>query len=45
MKTAVCVVCGCEMKFDQKKGWVDIEGNMYKTVDGNYDHCHRPQFK
>ena len=40
-KMAKCSICGCEMKFDNIKGWVDMQGNMYKTINGKDDHCHR----
>jgi len=35
-----CVRCGCPMKFDSIKGWVDLNGNLYLTKDGKDDHCH-----
>ena len=45
MKSIRCAICGCEMQIHNEKGWVDMNGNMYKTIDGTDDHCHRPDLE
>jgi len=36
-----CALCGCEMQFHKDIVWVDMEGNMYKNINGVDDYCHR----
>ena len=43
----ICVWCEKELRFDSAKGWVHLDGQLYKTViiDGveRDDHCALPK--
>jgi hypothetical protein len=42
----ICGRCGEELIFDEKKGWVHQDGEVYKKRgDGKDDHCVLPQFR
>ena len=39
----LCVWCKEELKFDPEKGWVHLDGQLYRQrLDGKDDHCALP---
>ena len=44
MDKTTCVWCGEELKFELGRGWVHMDGQLYKKrPDGKDDHCALPK--